>query len=204
MQRLTDQLFRGFGGEERGRIFAPPVDIYEENEAIVVKAELPGVSAQDVEVNVDNDVLTIRGERKSESEEHRGGVLRMESVYGSFTRSFALPESVDAEKVEADLSDGVLTVRIPKKPEIAPKRVEVRAKGEQKKMTGGGIGKEQTTAQTEGIGEQSKQDVKVTGQPQQAQQSQETERGNIDLGDVGSEIGKSEPANVPGYEGQKK
>jgi len=162
MQRLTDQLFRGIGTEERGRVFSPPVDIFEDQDAIYVKAELPGVSPENVEVNVENDVLTIRGERKMEAEEHRGGYLRMESIHGTFTRSFALPESVDAEKVEADLSDGVLTVRIPRKPEVAPKRVEVRAKGEQKKLESRG-------AQTQTQSIEQKEEAKASGAEQEAQ-----------------------------------
>lgn len=129
MQRLTDQLFRGWtgsGGEMQN--FAPAVDIYEDEGTITVQAQVPGVKAEDVHIDVENNVLTLSGERKLEREDKREGYHRIESSYGSFTRSFVLPEAADAEKVEAGLSDGVLTVRIAKRPESAPKRIEVKAK----------------------------------------------------------------------------
>ncbi len=141
MQRLTDQMFRAWGGGEGGsRTFAPAVDIYEDDDAIYVKAELPGVKPEDVHIDVENDVLTVRGERKLERDDKREGYHRIESSYGLFTRSFALPESVDTEHVEADMSEGVLEVKIPKKPEVAPRRIEVRSHGgerEKVQMAGG-------------------------------------------------------------------
>jgi HSP20 family protein len=130
MQRLTEQMFRAFGGETERRAFAPAVDIYENGDAIFVKAELPGCKAEDVNISVENSVLTVSGERKLERTTEREGYHRMESAYGCFSRSFALPESVKADEVEADLSEGVLTIRIPKKAEVAPKRIEVKAHGE--------------------------------------------------------------------------
>src|SRR5215469_17952913 len=131
MQRLTDQLFRnytGVGGGGEMQAFAPAVDIYEDDKNITVQAGLPGVKAEDVHIDVENNVLTLSGERKLEREDKREGYHRIESSYGSFTRSFVLPESADPEKVEANLSDGVLTVRIPKRPEAAIKHIEVKAK----------------------------------------------------------------------------
>jgi HSP20 family protein len=130
MQRLTDQLFRGWTGAGGGEMqsFAPAVDIYEDDGTITVQAQVPGVKAEDVHIDVENNVLTMSGERKLEREDKREGYHRIESSYGSFTRSFVLPESANAEKVEANLSDGVLTVRIGKRPEAAPKRIEVKAK----------------------------------------------------------------------------
>ena len=132
MQRLTDQLFRGFTGQGvEMQTFAPAVDIYEDEGMITVSAQVPGVKSEDVHIDVENNVLTLTGERKLEREDKREGYHRIESSYGSFTRSFVLPESADAEKVDANLSDGVLTVRIPKRPEAAPKRIEVKAKERQ-------------------------------------------------------------------------
>ena len=129
MQRLTDQLFRGWTGQGvEVPTFAPAVDIYEDEGMITVSAQLPGVKAGDVHIDVENNVLTLNGERKLEREDKREGYHRIESSYGAFTRSFVLPESADSEKVEANLSDGVLTVRIPKRPEAAPKRIEVKTK----------------------------------------------------------------------------
>jgi HSP20 family protein len=112
------------------------VDIYEDADAIYVKAALPGVKPGDVNISVENNVLTLSGERKLERSEEREGYHRLESSYGCFTRSFALPESVKADEVEADLTEGILTIRIPKKPEVAPKRIEVKGHGEAAKPIG--------------------------------------------------------------------
>jgi HSP20 family protein len=134
MQRITDQMFRPlFGGEER-RTFAPAVDIYEDADAITVKAEVPGIKPEDVNISVENNVLTLSGERKLERSEEREGYHRIESSYGSFTRSFVLPESCNADEVEADMTEGILTLRIPKKAEIAPKRIPVKAHAEAPKQ----------------------------------------------------------------------
>jgi HSP20 family protein len=129
--RLQDQLGRwSTGGREATTgAFAPPIDICEEKNAIVVRAELPGLKAEDVHVNVENDVLTIRGERKFERDENRETYHRIERSYGTFTRSFSLPKTVDGNQVEADLTDGILTVRIPKKTAPEPKRIDVRSGG---------------------------------------------------------------------------
>jgi len=136
MQRLRDELFRGWPGQSTEmQTFAPAVDIYEDEGMITVSAQVPGVKAEEVHIDVENNVLTLSGERKLEREDKREGYHRIESSYGSFTRSFVLPESADAEKVEANLSDGVLTVRIPKRAEAAPKRIEVKTK-EQKVGSG--------------------------------------------------------------------
>lgn len=150
MQRLTDQMFRAWGGGglgERGP-FAPAVDIYETDDAIEVKAELPGVKPEDVHIDVENNVLTISGERKLEHEEKREGYHRMESSYGSFSRSFALPESCDPDKVDAELDEGILRVRIAKKPEIVPKRIQVKGhQPESKQVSMGSTGKTEVSGQ---------------------------------------------------------
>jgi HSP20 family protein len=131
MQRLTEQMLRNWGGELEGRTFSPAVDIYEDADAIYLKAELPGIKPDDVNIDIENRVLTIRGERKLERDEKREGYRRIESSYGAFTRSFALPESVVADKVDAEIEDGVLKLRIPKQAEATAKRIPVkeRAKG---------------------------------------------------------------------------
>jgi HSP20 family protein len=133
IQRLTEQMFRGWAGEGSTR-FSPAVDIYEGKDSIFVKAELPGVKPENVRVDVENNVLNIQGERKLEREDERKGYHRIESSYGSFTRSFALPESVDPHKVEADMSEGILTVRIAKRTEISPRRIEVKSRSEREKV----------------------------------------------------------------------
>jgi HSP20 family protein len=135
IQRLTEQMLRSWGGEgSAARTFSPAIDIYEEKDAIFVKAELPGVKPQDVRIDVQNNVLNISGERKLERDDKREGYHRIESSYGSFTRSFALPESVDPHMVEAEMSEGVLTVKLAKRAEVSPRRIEVKSKGEREKV----------------------------------------------------------------------
>jgi HSP20 family protein len=125
--RLQDEMTRHLHPtERRASGFVPPVDIYEDKDAIFVKAELPGVKSEDVQVHVENNILTVSGERKLEKKEDREGYHRVERTYGTFTRSFALPNNVAADQVEAELTDGVLNVRIPKKATAQPKRITVK------------------------------------------------------------------------------
>ena len=125
--RLQDEMSRQWVGSERRTAgFTPPVDIFEDKDAIYVKAELPGVKPEEVNVHVENNILTVTGERKLEKADDREGYHRIERVYGSFTRSFALPNNVASDQVEADLSDGILSVKIPKKAEAQPKKIAVR------------------------------------------------------------------------------
>jgi HSP20 family protein len=159
MQRLTDQVVRSWTGETPARSFAPAVDIYEDDDAIVVSAELAGVKPEDVHIDVENNVLTLSGERKLEREEKREGYHRIESLHGNFARSFALPDTADAEKVEADMNEGILTVRIPKKPETTHKRIEVKPKGEK------GLPQEVKTASAE---------TQAQGEPKPKTQAQKT------------------------------
>jgi HSP20 family protein len=125
--RLQDEMSRHLHPtERRASGFVPLVDIYEDKDAIFVKAELPGVKSEDVQLHVENNILTLSGERKLEKKEDREGYHRVERSYGTFTRSFALPNSVAADQVEAELTDGVLNVRIPKKATPQPKRITVK------------------------------------------------------------------------------
>jgi len=102
--------------EDRERWFAPPVDIVEEDEAFVVRVELPGVRPEDVSVDIDDHVMLIQGERKPDATIPRGGVRhRIERPYGAFSRSFTVPESADGRETVAVMADGVLTLRIPKR-----------------------------------------------------------------------------------------
>jgi HSP20 family protein len=128
--RLQDEMSRQLlTSERRGAGFVPPVDIHEEKDAIYVKAEIPGVKAEDVKLHVENNILTLTGERKFAAEEKRESFHRVERSYGTFTRSFALPTNVLADQVEADMNDGVLTVRIPKRAEAQPRQIQVRTGG---------------------------------------------------------------------------
>lgn len=127
MSRLQDELFRSTFAPRNGSgrtALAPPVDVYEDADAIVLQAELPGLRLEDVTVGVENDVLTFSGERKSEREE--GHFLR-ERWVGAFARSFKLPRTVDVEKIEATLKDGILTVRLPKRENVKARRIEVKS-----------------------------------------------------------------------------
>jgi HSP20 family protein len=127
LSRLQDDMNKMFrGGREAQRSFTPAVDIFEEKEAIVVQAELPGVKSEDLHITVENDLLTISGERRFDKREDKGEWHRVESVYGTFTRSFALPKTVAADQIEANLDGGVLTVRLPKRQEAKPRKIEIK------------------------------------------------------------------------------
>jgi HSP20 family protein len=109
---------------EGGR-WAPSVDIRETDEVLMVQAELPGIDKKDVKLEVKDGVLTISGERRYEKDVKEENVHRIERSYGSFTRSFSLPTNVDAEKVNAEMKDGVLSVRLPKRESARPKAIEI-------------------------------------------------------------------------------
>jgi HSP20 family protein len=107
--------FRPVDDGDRRPSFTPAVDIFEDEDAVLVRVELPGVRADDVEVDAGARVLTVRGERRLENEAQRDGYHRLERPYGVFSRSFELPASVDGQNAAAVMTDGVLTVRIPKR-----------------------------------------------------------------------------------------
>jgi HSP20 family protein len=130
MNRLFDESYRGNRTGETddwalGGSWAPAVDIYEEEGSIVLKAELPGVDPKDVDVRVENNVLTLRGERKFGSEVQRDSYHRVERAYGTFSRSFTLPTVVDTERIKAEVKDGVLRVNLPKKEEAKPRQISI-------------------------------------------------------------------------------
>ena len=116
------------GGKESMTVaqWAPLVDISEDEKEYLIKAELPEVKKEDVKVSVQNDVLSITGERKSEKEEKGKKFHRVERAYGSFYRSFTLPEDADGSKVAAEFKDGLLKVRLPKSENAKPKNIEVK------------------------------------------------------------------------------
>jgi HSP20 family protein len=104
----------------------PAVDVKEDEKAYMIKADIPGVSPEDVEVTMERGVLTIRGERKSEHREERDNYHRIERFSGSFSRRFTLPDAADSDGVEADMKDGVLQVRIPKQEKAVSRRIEIK------------------------------------------------------------------------------
>ena len=111
---------------ERG--WTPALDIFEKNDRFIVKAELPGMKEDDIDVSVVGDTLTIKGEKKSEEEINEEDFYHLERTYGSFMRSISLPSNVNADKIEAKYEDGVLEVDLPKIAEVKPKKVKVAAK----------------------------------------------------------------------------
>jgi HSP20 family protein len=127
LPRLNEEVNRLFGQSNRGSGFVPAVDIYEDTEAVYLKAELPGIKAEDIKINVENRVLTLSGERRLEKEDKREGYHRVERSYGGFTRSFSLPDSVNTDKTEASLKEGLLTLKLPKKAEVQPKQISVKS-----------------------------------------------------------------------------
>lgn len=133
MNRLFDDAFRGAprAGEEDwalGGSWAPLVDIFEHEGNIVLKAELPGLEPKDVDIRVENNVLTLRGERRVDNEVKREQYHRVERAYGTFSRSFTLPSVVDTEKIKAEYKDGVLRVTLPTKEEAKPKQISIAVK----------------------------------------------------------------------------
>jgi HSP20 family protein len=109
--------------------WAPAVDIYEGEHELVVKADLPDIKPEELDVRVENNILTIRGERKFEKKVDEKNYLRVERAYGSFARSFSLANTVNTEAIKADYKDGVLTLSIPKREEAKPKRIKVNVGG---------------------------------------------------------------------------
>ena len=128
-----DTFSRGRSGEAELASWAPAVDIYETENELVVKADLPDMKEKDIDVRVENNTLTIRGERKFSEQVHEDDYLRVERAYGTFTRSFSLPNTVNTEGIHAEYRDGVLTVRMPKREESKPKQIKIAVSGNGKK-----------------------------------------------------------------------
>ncbi len=114
--------------EEQLGTWAPAVDIYETEKEIVLKADLPGVKSEDVDIRVENNVLTLRGERKFEKEVKEDNYHRVERTYGAFARTFTLPNTVNSDSIGATFDNGVLHVNIPKREEARPKQIKVAVK----------------------------------------------------------------------------
>jgi HSP20 family protein len=132
MNRLFRESYAPEGPEEAltTTSFAPPVDIYEDEHNITLKIEVPGIDEKDIDVRIENNTLTVHGERKIEKEEKEENFRRVERQYGGFTRSFTLPSSVDTGQVSADYDKGVLKINLAKKAEAKPKQIKVNVRGE--------------------------------------------------------------------------
>ncbi|HUJ32662.1 MAG TPA: Hsp20/alpha crystallin family protein [Candidatus Acidoferrum sp.] len=125
VNRLFDTSFKGSPENSNLTTWAPAVDIYETENELVIKADLPDVAEKDIDVRVENNMLTVRGERKFEESVKEDNYLRVERAYGSFSRSFSLPNTVDTEAIKASYKNGVLTVALPKRAESKPKQVKI-------------------------------------------------------------------------------
>ena len=125
VNRLFGNVLEHSGEESNLTSWAPAVDIYETEHELVVKADLPEVDPKELDIRVENNLLTIRGERKFEKKVSEDHYLRVERAYGSFSRSFSLANTVDADAIKADYQNGVLTLSIPKREEAKPKQIKV-------------------------------------------------------------------------------
>jgi len=122
-----DRMFRNFYDEADGdeRSWAPSVDIAENQDNLTLTAEIPGVDKKDVKISLQNNVLTIEGEKKQEKEGSKNGQLGSERFYGKFSRTFTLSADIDAEKIKADFHNGVLTVTLPKTEKVKPRQIAI-------------------------------------------------------------------------------
>ena len=126
-QLFNDTFARAFGDQQEAspRAWVPLVDIYETGDSLVLKAELPGINPDDVEIRVEDNTLYLKGERKFEKDVKEENLHRVERSYGTFTRSFALPNSIDADKVKAEYQNGILTLTMPKREEAKPRSIKI-------------------------------------------------------------------------------
>jgi len=132
LNRVFGDFFGRASQDQNLTAWAPAVDIYEGEHELVVKTDLPGVSPEDLDIRVENNILTIRGERKFEKKTDERNYLRVERTYGSFARSFALSTTVNTEAIKAESKDGVLTLVVPKREEAKPKQIKVNVSSEAK------------------------------------------------------------------------
>lgn len=130
---FEDSFARTRSDKARLASWAPAVDIYETESELVVKADLPEMQEKDIDVRVENNTLTVHGERKFENEVHKDSYLRVERAYGTFSRSFSLPNTISTEGIRAEYQNGVLTVHMPKREESKPKQVKITVSGNDKK-----------------------------------------------------------------------
>jgi HSP20 family protein len=125
INRLFSETFDRSSDEANLTPWAPAVDIFETEQNLVVKADLPDIKPEELDIRVENNILTIRGERKFEKKVNENNYLRVERSYGSFSRSFSLASTVNTEAIQADYKNGVLTLSIPKREEAKPKQIKV-------------------------------------------------------------------------------
>jgi HSP20 family protein len=151
LQGEMNQLFSSFfgdtapaGGNGSGRRWIPPMDLVETQDHFVVRADLPGLAEDDISIELEDNVLTISGERKHEEKTEKEGFFRIERAFGNFARSLTLPEGVDADAVKADFRNGVLEVEIPKPEQRKPRKVAIGVGGKQAAIEGAETGQGDT------------------------------------------------------------
>jgi HSP20 family protein len=139
LQDRMNRLFRDSYGDREDALttstFAPAVDVYEDEHNITLNIEVPGIDEKDIDIRVENSTLTVHGERKFEKEQKEENFRRVERQYGSFTRSFTLPNTVDTESIQANYDKGILKIQLAKKAEAKPKQIKVNV-GSQKSIEG--------------------------------------------------------------------
>ncbi|HKW18548.1 MAG TPA: Hsp20/alpha crystallin family protein [Terriglobales bacterium] len=139
LQDRMNRLFRDNYGDREEALttstFAPAVDVYEDEHNITLNIEVPGIEEKDIDVRVENNLLTVHGERKFEKDQKEENFRRVERQYGSFTRSFTLPNTVDADSIQANYEKGILKIQLAKKAEAKPKQIKVNV-GSQKSIEG--------------------------------------------------------------------
>jgi HSP20 family protein len=139
LQDRMNRLFRDSYGEREEALttstFAPAVDVYEDEHNVTLKIEVPGIDEKDIDIRVENNTLTVHGERKFEKEEKEENFRRVEQQYGSFTRSFTLPNTVDTDSIQANYDKGILKIQLAKKAEAKPKQIKVNV-GSTKSLEG--------------------------------------------------------------------
>ena len=141
LQNRVNGLFQDYGRSNQEELttsgsFIPAVDVYEDEHKVTLKLEVPGVNEQDLDVQVENNTLTVRGERKFEKEEKEENFQRIERRYGSFSRSFTLPNTIDTENVKANYESGVLKIELAKREEAKPKQIKVSVVSGKKTLEG--------------------------------------------------------------------
>ncbi len=130
LRREMERMYGDRGSSDEANIatssdWVPAVDIKEEKDCFIIKADLPGIDPKDIEIHAEGGMLTIRGERESEKKENRTGYKRIERTYGSFFRRFTLPDTADTDKITAKGNNGVLEIRVPKQDKVMPRKITV-------------------------------------------------------------------------------
>ena len=130
LNNLRDEMNRMFGNffdehDQRENCWAPSVDIVDDDDKLMLSAEVPGVDKKDVKINIQNNILTIEGEKKQKNEINKDDHYRTERFYGKFCRSFTLPSDVDSENIKADFSNGILSITLPKSEKVKPRQIEI-------------------------------------------------------------------------------